>query len=144
MENIEQILNHWEKDSAIDSTEPGKELIRIPILHNKYLTILIKHKLASKKANFDYLRLKKVKWEYYNGKLSREELEEHGWEQFKFTLKSDITTYLESDNDLIRLLEKKIYHEEVITMIESIMKELNSRTYQLKDFISWEKFINGN
>jgi hypothetical protein len=144
MENIEQILNHWEKDSVIDSTEPGKELIRIPILHNKYLTILIKHKLASKKANFDYLRLKKVKWEYYNGKLSREELEEHGWEQFKFTLKSDITTYLESDNDLIRLLEKKIYHEEVITMIESIMKELNSRTYQLKDFIAWEKFINGD
>ena len=144
MENIEQILNHWEKDSVIDSTEPGKELISIPILHNKYLTILIKHKLASKKANFDYLRLKKVKWEYYNGKLSREELEEHGWEQFKFTLKSDITTYLESDNDLIRLLEKKIYHEEVITMIESIMKELNSRTYQLKDFIAWEKFINGD
>jgi hypothetical protein len=144
MENIEQILNHWEKDSVIDSTEPGKELIRIPILHNKYLTILIKHKLASKKANFDYLRMKKVKWEYYNGKLSREELEEHGWEQFKFTLKSDINTYLESDNDLIRLLEKKIYHEEVITMIESIMKELNSRTYQLKDFIAWEKFINGN
>jgi hypothetical protein len=144
MENIEQILKHWEKDSVVDSTEPGKELIRIPILHNKYLTILIKHKLASKKANFDYLRLKKIKWEYYNGKLSKEELEEHGWEQFKFTLKSDITTYLESDNDLIRLLEKKIYHEEVITMIESIMKELNSRTYQLKDFIAWEKFINGN
>jgi len=144
MENIEQILNHWEKDSVIDSTEPGKELIRIPILHNKYLTILIKHKLASKKANFDYLRLKKIKWEYYTGKLSREELEEHGWEQFKFTLKSDITTYLESDSDLIRLLEKKMYHEEVIIMIESIMKELNSRTYQLKDFIAWEKFINGN
>jgi len=144
MENIEQILNHWEKDSVIDSTEPGKELIRIPILHNKYLTMLIKHKLASKKANFDYLRLKKVKWEYYTGKLSREELEEHGWEQFKFTLKSDITTYLESDSDLIRLLEKKMYHEEVIIMIESIMKELNSRTYQLKDFIAWEKFINGN
>jgi len=144
MENIEQIINHWEKDSVIDSTEPGKELIRIPILHNKYLTMLIKHKLASKKANFDYLRLKKVKWEYYTGKLSREELEEHGWEQFKFTLKSDITTYLESDSDLIRLLEKKMYHEEVIIMIESIMKELNSRTYQLKDFIAWEKFINGN
>jgi hypothetical protein len=144
MENIEQILNHWEKDSVIDSTEPGKELIRIPILHNKYLTMLIKHKLASKKANFDYLRLKKIKWEYYTGKLSREELEEHGWEQFKFTLKSDITTYLESDSDLIRLLEKKMYHEEVIIMIESIMKELNSRTYQLKDFIAWEKFINGN
>ena len=67
MENLEQILKHWEKDSIIDQTEPGKELIRIPILHSKYIKILVEHKMASKKAHFDYLRLKKVKWEYFNG-----------------------------------------------------------------------------
>ena len=110
MENIEQILNNWTTDSDIDQTEPGKELLKIPKLHNKYLTILTKHKMAAKKANFDYLRMRKVKWEYYTGKLSREELEQYGWEPFQFTLKSDITTYLESDTDLIKLLEKKIYH----------------------------------
>ena len=144
MENIEQILNHWERDSVIDQTEPGKELIRIPILHNKYLTILIKHKMASKKANHDFIKMRKLKWEYYTGKLSKDQLEEYGWEPFKFTLKSDINIYLEADSDLIRLTEKKVYHEEVIIMIESIMKELNSRTYQLKDFIAWERFIGGN
>ena len=71
MENIEQILNNWTTDSDIDQTEPGKELLKIPKLHNKYLTILTKHKMAAKKANFDYLRMRKVKWEYYTGKLSR-------------------------------------------------------------------------
>jgi hypothetical protein len=143
MENLEQVLKYWERDAVIDQTEPGKELIRIPTLHSKYLQILTKHKIASKKANFDYLRMRKVKWEYYTGKMSQEELTEYGWEPFQFTLKSDISTYLESDIDLIKFLEKKVYHEEVVSVIESIMGELKQRTWQLRDYIGWEKFIGG-
>lgn len=143
MENLEQILKYWEKDSIMDQTEPSKELLRIPILHSKYLNILTKHKIASKKAHFDYLRMRKVKWEYFTGKMSQEELEQYGWEPFQFALKSDINTYLEADGDLIKLLEKKVYHEEVISVIESVMAELKQRTWQLRDFISWEKFVNG-
>ena len=143
MENLEQVLENWKKDVEIDQTEPGKELLNIPKLHSKYLNILTKHKIASKKANFDYLRMRKTKWEYYTGKMSQEELKEYGWEPFQFTLKSDISTYLEADKDLIKLLEKKVYHEEVVSVIESIMNELKQRTWQLRDFISWEKFVGG-
>jgi hypothetical protein len=143
MENLEQILKYWETDSVMDQTEPSKELLRIPILHSKYLNILTKHKIASKKAHFDYLRMRKIKWEYFTGKMSKEELDEYGWEPFQFALKSDINTYLEADSDLIKLLEKKVYHEESISVIESIMSELKQRTWQLRDFISWEKFVNG-
>jgi len=143
MENLEQILNMWEKDTEIDQTEPGKELIKISSLHKKYLTILTKHKLASERSNFDYLRMRKVKWEYYTGKMSQEELEERKWEPFRYTLKSDINLYLEADNDLIKLLEKKIYHKEIVSVLESILSELKSRTYQLRDFIAYERFING-
>jgi hypothetical protein len=143
MENLDQVLRMWEKDAEIDQTEPGKELVRIPTIHSKYLNILTKHKISSKKANFDYLRMRKVKWEYYTGKMSQEELDQNGWEPFRYTLKSDITTYLESDSDLIKLLEKKIYHEEVVSVIEAIMGELKQRTWQLREYISWERFIGG-
>ena len=143
METLEQILKYWEKDAIIDQTEPSKELIRIPILHSKYLQILTKHKIASKKAFFDFQRMKKVKWEYYTGKMSQEQLEEYGWEPFQFTLKAEVATYLDSDTDLIKLQEKKVYHEEVVSALESIMGELKSRTFQLRDFISWEKFVGG-
>lgn len=143
MENLEQILKYWETDSNMDQTEPSKELLKIPVLHSKYLNILTKHKIASKKAHFDYLRMRKIKWEYFTGKMSKEELDEYGWEQFQFALKSDVNTYLEADGDLIKLLEKKVYHEEAISVIESIMSELKQRTWQLRDFISWEKFVNG-
>jgi hypothetical protein len=143
MENLEQILKYWETDSNMDQTEPSKELLKIPVLHSKYLNILTKHKIASKKAHFDYLRMRKIKWEYFTGKMSKEELDEYGWEPFQFALKSDINTYLEADADLIKLLEKKVYHEEAISVVESIMSELKQRTWQLRDFISWEKFVNG-
>jgi hypothetical protein len=143
MENLEQILKLWEKDADIDQTEPGKELIKIPKLHNQYLSILTKHKIASKKAHFDYLRMRKVKIEYYSGRMDQEDLEKYGWQPFAFVLKSDINAYLEGDTDLIKLLEKKVYHEEAVSVVESIMSELKQRTWQLRDFISWEKFIGG-
>ena len=143
MENLEQILKLWEKDTEIDQTEPGKELLKIPKLHNQYLSILTKHKIASKKAHFDYLRMRKIKIDYYSGRMDQEELDAHGWSPFAFVLKSDINAYLEGDMDLIKMLEKKVYHEETVSVIESIMNELKQRTWQLRDFISWEKFIGG-
>ena len=78
METLEQILKLWENDAVIDQTEPSKELLKIPTLHSKYLGILTKHKIASKKAHFDYLRMKKVKAEYFTGKLDKDELEQYG------------------------------------------------------------------
>lgn len=143
MDSLDTILDHWKTDSIIDQTEPSRELLRIPVLHSKYLNMLIEHKLAVKKSQFDYLKSKKKKWELYTGKLSKDELEELGWEQFPFTLKSDINIYMESDEDLIKLLQKKVYHEEIVSVLEAIMSELKSRTFQLRDFISWEKFIGG-
>ena len=144
METLEQILKKWETDAVMDQTEPSKELIRVPILHQAYLKILTQHRIASKKAHFDYLRMRKVKWDYFTGRMSKEELDEYGWEPFQFALKSDIQTYLEADKDLIKLLEKKVYHEETVSVVESIMAEIKQRVWELKSFIEWEKFVSGS
>lgn len=143
MKHIDDVLEMWKKDSVIDRTEPGKELINIPLLHSKYLTILSKHRMLSKEAEFKYNKMKKLKWEYYTGKLDDDALKKHGWEPFPYILKSDINTYLESDEDLNRFIATKMMHDEVVDICQSIMKELNSRTFQLRDFIQWERFIQG-
>lgn len=146
METLEDIMRNWDQDAVIDSTEPGKELLKIPTLHNKYLKFLVKHKLALKRLNFEYSKMRRVKEEYYNGALSKEELDEYGWEPFLLNVKTKmgVEKYLDSDKDLIRILEKKIHHDEAVAVCESILQELKSRTYQLRDFISWERFIGGN
>ena len=146
METLENIMKYWESDSVVDSTEPGKELLKIPQHHNKYLKILVKHRLAIKRLNFDYARMRRLKEEYYAGSLSQEELEENGWEPFLLNIKTKqgVERYIEADEQLIKLLEKKIYHEEAISVCESILQELKSRTFQLRDYIQWERFIGGN
>jgi len=143
MKNLDEILEEWRKDSDIDRTEPGKALLDIPKLHSKYLNILSQHRMLAKQAEFNYNKWKKIKWEYYTGKLDDDELKKYGWEPFPFVLKSDITTYLESDEDLNKYMAKKAIHEEIVEVCLAIMKELNSRTYQLRSWIDWEKFIQG-
>lgn len=143
MNTLEEVLNEWQKDSIIDQTEPGRALIDIPKLHNKYLRPLITHKMKSRKTGYDYMRLKKVKWEYFNGKLDTEELKRRKWEPFAFKLKSDLALYMDSDSDLIDLLEKKMVHDEIVVALESIMSEIKQRAWELKSFIQWEVFIGG-
>ena len=59
------------------------------------------------------------------------------------SLKSDITVYLDGDDDLTKLKRKKAYHEESAKFCENVMKELQSRTYQLRAYMDWEKFVQG-
>jgi hypothetical protein len=143
MSKLDDLLAEWAKDSIIDRTEPSKALLDIPKLHSKYLNILSNNRLLIREAEFKYNRMKKVKWEYYTGKLDDDQLAKYGWEPFPFVLKSDITTYLDADEDLSKYLAQRRMHEEVVEVCQSIMKELGARTFQLRDFISWEKFIQG-
>ena len=144
MQMTDELLEMWRKDSEIDRTEPGKALLDIPKLHSKYLAILSRHRLHSKDAEFKYNKMKRLKWEYYTGKLDEDTLKKHGWEPFPYTLKSDLTTYLESDDDIRKFVASKAVHDEMVDICTAILKELNSRTFQLRDFIAWERFIQGN
>lgn len=143
MNQLEELLEMWRKDSEIDRTEPGKALLDIPKLHSKYLNILSKHRLLAKEAEFKLQKMRRLKWEYYTGKLDEDQLKSMGWEPFPYVLKSEISTYLESDEDINKRLASKAMHEEVVDICGSILKELNSRTFQLRDFIAWERFIQG-
>ncbi len=143
MSKLDDVLKMWADDSNIDRTEPGKALIDIPKLHSKYLNILSQHRLLVRDAEFKYNRMKKLKWEYYTGKLDDDQLKQYNWEPFPYVLKSELTTYLESDDDINKHLASKMMHDEIVDVCQSILKELNSRTFQLRDFIAWERFIQG-
>jgi len=140
---IEELISQWEKDAQVDSTEPGKEILRVPLLHSKYNKYLSLHNLSAKKMILEYNKVKKLKWMYYNGKLDQEELDKLGWEPFRFTLKSDISVYIDGDDDLSKIKRRQAYHEEAAKFCENVMKELQSRTYQLRAHMEWERFIQG-
>ena len=45
--------------------------------------------------------------------------------------------------DINKYIASKAMHDEIVDVCQAVLKELNSRTFQLRDFISWERFIQG-
>ena len=140
---LDTLMAEWANDSQVDATEPALELAKIGSLRAKYLKILAHHNLKTKQATSEYTKLKRVKWEYYSGDLNNpDDLKEHGWPpQMKKILRQDVPMWLDADPDLIKILMKKSYNQEIVDACTDIIKELHSRTFQLKSFIEWQKFI---
>lgn len=142
---IEQLMEMWNKDSIMDETEPGRELMNIPKHHSKYLTIMSYHNMVSRKLLGDYNKKRLLLTQYWSGDLNNDEdLAAIGREPvMKKILRQDIPTYLDSDQELIDILLRKVYNEEIVAYCTSVLRELNSRTYQLRSFIDWERFTGG-
>lgn len=141
---MEEILKHTETDLSFDSTELDNEALRIPQLHNKYLNFLHQEKMLLRGYEYEYRILKRLKWEYYTGKISEEDLKKHGWEPFQLkVLKPDIPTYLESDPDINKLTAKIQTQEEKCTFLENTIKGIMNRHWIIRSAIEWKKFTNG-
>jgi hypothetical protein len=138
---LEDIQVLWEKDCNIDRTELGEESLKISQLHSKYFKLYSSERLLLKKLDKDYKELYRTKFEYYNGVLSHDELKQQGWEPFSLkVLKSDLHIYLDSDKDVTNFQLKIDMQKEKIDFLENIIKSLNTRGYQIKSAIDWEKF----
>lgn len=140
---LEDLISAWEKDAPIDDTEPAKELLRVPNLHAKYAQQLVLHNFALKAKSANFYRMRKLKADYYGGRFTAEDYKKYGWEPFQFVLKQDITNYMDADEDLIKIKGQMAAHEEASKFAEMVVRELNSRTYQLRAYIDWQKFIGG-
>ena len=142
---LEDIQELWRKDSEINYTELGTESIRIPLIHDKYLKIFIDERIRLKGVEFELSKIVRTKTEYYSGKMSQEELERHGWEQYLGRLlKNEIANYIESDDDVIKLKQQLVILQEKITYLDSVIKMINNRGFQIKNALDWLKFSHGN
>ena len=142
--NIERIKEMVEADLKIDGTELGDESIRTPQLHGKYLNIYHDESLILKKLDADWKIIRKQKWEYYNGKMSHDELTKLGWEPFGHRiLRQDMDTYMDSDEDLVRLSSKIDMQNAKGDFLDSIIKGINNRQWLIRNAIEWRKFMSG-
>ena len=78
---LTELQEMWKKDCVIDETNLGRASAKIPELHAKYLNLLTSAKLQSRKAESDYLKLRRVKYRYFRGELTQTELQDLGWVQ---------------------------------------------------------------
>lgn len=141
---LNEIIEQAKQDLKFDDTELDQESLRIPQLHNKYLNFYHEEKLRYQGYKTNYSKLFKLKWEYYTGKLSEDQLKELGWEPFDLKiLRQDVDIYLDADKDLVELKNKMSIQEEKVEYLSSVLKGIMNRQFHIRDAIAWRKFLNG-
>tara|TARA_B110000503_G_C7051313_1_gene372448 strand:- start:501 stop:941 length:441 start_codon:yes stop_codon:yes gene_type:complete len=145
MATIEEIQLLWDIDSTIDSNHLDDESVKTSKLHAKYISLLMNTKLRFSKTKVDYNTLRKNKFRYYRGELSKQELTDLGWEQWQFIkpLKNEMDEFLKGDSEITTMDLKIEYLTASIYLLESILKSISDRTWSIKNCITYKAFLAG-
>lgn len=142
--NIEQIEAEWAKDSDLDITDLAAETRKTVKLHSKYYRLYRQSAAYTEKHKQLRAKLIRLKTEYYLGELDKETLDKRGWKPFqKRLLKTELPSYLASDDDMIECDLKLSELNTITEFLESIIKSINNRGHHIRNVIEFLKFKNG-
>ena len=140
--NLETLQEMWKKDSVIDTDLYCEESTKIPQLHMRYMEFHNTFSLMKRERDLEMRRLIREKWLYYKGKAPSKIYKDLPFD-LKLTTKEEINMFIESDDDICKLQYKIGYIEQMITFLDSVLKQIGNRNFQIKNAIDWEKFKNG-
>lgn len=147
MNNLEQILEMWKKDSVIEELNLDSASRESAKLHSKYLEMLSVNRLRVKKHEMDFKVLLKNKWLWYNGKMTKAEMDELGWGYDPLkgltVLKGDMDRFYDADPDIQSAQARIDYLKEVNDTLKEIIDNIKWRHQSIKNAIDWAKFTSG-
>lgn len=142
MIDLDSIQKMWEKDSQIDMDNLHNESITVPVLHAKYFEIYNTVILLKKKAEQSRKNVRHERYEYFTGKADPEVYIENPFPK-KIRDKDTLQKYLDADDKLSQISLKVEYYDVTLNYLESILKVIQNRTYQIKNAIEFLKFQAG-
>jgi hypothetical protein len=140
--DLDTIQKMWEEDSKIDPDNLHTESLNIPRLHAKYFDLYNTIFLLRKKAEQQKKNIRHERYEYFTGKADPEVYVENPFPK-KIRDKETLQKYLDADKNLSQICLKIDYYETILNYIESILKVIQNRTYQIKNAIEFIKFQAG-
>jgi len=146
--DLNDILLMWKKDVVIDDICLDEETTKSSKLHAKYLELFSMAKLMLKKKEIEYESMKKKKWLYYNGKMTKDDMDRHNWKYDPFDgmtkpMKSDMDMYYSTDEDLVKIKAQIDYQKTIIDTLEEIMGNIRWRHTHVKNILDFKKFTSG-
>ena len=140
--DLESIQEMWEKDAKIDRDNLHDESLNIPSLHAKYFQIYNTIFLLRKKAEQQRKNIWHERYEYFSGKADPDVYIQNPFPK-KIRDKDTMTKYLDADEKLSNASLKIEYYDTMLTYLESILKVIQNRTYQIKNAIEFMRFNAG-
>jgi len=148
MINIDEVIQMWDVDSKVDKMSLDDASIKSPALHAKYLQLYSASKMMVKQSEMKMVELKKNKWLWFNGKMSKVQMDELGWAYDPFAgmvkpLKSDLDIFYDSDPDVIKLRAKIDYLATALEVVKEIIDNIKWRHTHIKNAIDFLRFTSG-
>ena len=140
--DLEKIQEMWEKDAKIDPDNLHTESLNIPVLHAKYFDLYNTIVLLRKKAEQQKKSIHHERYEYFSGKADPEIYVENPFPK-KIRDKETMQKYLDADDKLSSINMKICYYDTMLYYLESILKVIQNRTYQIKNSIEFLRFNAG-
>ena len=142
MIDLNEIQSMWEKDSKIDRDNLHEESLNIPMLHAKYHDLYNNLILLRKKAEQQRKNVRHERYEYFSGKSDPEVYAENPFPK-KIRDKDTMQKYMDADDKLSNVSLKIDYYDTMLVYIESILKVIQNRTFQIKNAIEFMRFNSG-
>lgn len=140
----QEIHDLWKSDGKIDGNELAMESNRIPQLHGKYLNFLTDERMVLKRMSYKLKQIELEKDEYYSGRMSTDKMTAKGLRPFPHKImRSDLDKYIHADKDVIEFKLKMAEKQECVSVLESIIDQINKRTFVIGNAIKWNQFTNG-
>jgi|TARA_Y100000287_G_scaffold62897_1_gene49710 hypothetical protein len=140
--DLDTIQKMWVEDSKIDIDNLHTESLNIPMLHAKYFDLYNNIVLLKKKAEQQKKNIRHERYEYFSGKADPEVYIENPFPK-KIRDKETMQKYLDADNKLSNVSLKVEYYDTMLNYLESILKVIQNRTYQIKNAIEFIRFQSG-
>ena len=138
---LDELKAQVTKDLKINDERLDTESLKNQELYTKYLDTKSNFELLMYKANSDYKILFTEKWEYYGGKADAKIYETKPFDLK--VLKSDLSVYIESDEEIIAIENKIVYLETVVKYLDGVLKSIQARGWDIKNAIQWKSFEAG-
>jgi len=142
MIDLDDLQKMWEKDSIIDKDNLHDESLNIPCLHAKYFDIYNKILLLRKRAEQQRKNIRHERYEYFSGKSDPEVYQDNPFPK-KIRDKDTMQKYLDADEKLSTSSLKIEYYDTMLVYLESILKVIQNRTFQIKNAIEFMRFNSG-
>ena len=139
---LDKLQEMWEKDSKINPDELHTESLNIPSLHAKYFELYNTIFLLRKKAEQQRKNIRHERYEYFSGKADPEVYQKDPFGK-KIRDKDTMQKYLDADEKLSTTSLKIDYYDTMLVYLESILKVIQNRTFQIKNAIEFMRFNSG-
>lgn len=141
---IENIISEWKNDAKIDEINLDTSSIDIPVLHAKWLELRTKAKSKLISLQFKRKKLVRTLHEYYRGNLNNpDDLKEIGREPLlNKPLNSETQMYVDADEEMISINLRIAAQEELVEVLNEILKSINNRNWVIKNIIEYRKLSN--